>query len=187
VYQNKGNLCDQVESLANFLRKCCGIKCDIPSYHLNEQVTNWSEYIEKCINNSEYILLVCTKELKESLAGQSHNRVEMTRTTGPYILSSTLKSLLETKPKTLPVILEEGSRKYIPAFLRSTTIYTISFNSLPDAESTDEQATEDILNDLQYKDLRSLVAKLSGQQEIEKPEVAPHPPNLTSKTLFVSI
>ena len=129
---------------------------------------------------------MCTKELKELMDGQSHNRVEMTRSTGPYILSSTLKSLLETKPKTLPVILEEDSREYIPSFLQSMTIYNISFNSLPDAQYTDEQDAKDVLdNNPQYKDLRSLVAKLSGQQEVEKPKVAPHPPNLTSKILFV--
>ena len=154
MYQNEGNLSDDVVNLANFLCFHCGVNCDITSYHLDENVTNWNEFIKGCIEKAEYILLVCTKTLSEKLVGQSHSRVEMTTLTGPYILSSTLNSLIEANPRTLPIILEESNRKYIPTHLQSTTIYTISFGTLPA-----KQAVE-ILDMPKYKDLRSLVARL---------------------------
>ena len=164
------------------MRTDCGINCDIASYHLDEDVTNWSKFIEDGIKNAEYILLVCTKELNEKLTGQSHCRVEMTTSTGPYILSSTLNSLLETNTKTLPIILEEGSRKYIPTHLQSTTIYIIPFGALPSAKCIEQKG---LLDMPEYKDLRSLTAKLLHQRQIEKPTVAQTPPNLTSKVFGV--
>ena len=187
VYQKEGNLSDRVLNFANFLRMHYGVYCDTPSYHLDDDVhvTNWNEYIKDCIEQAEYILLVCTKELKEKLVGQSHSRVEMTKSTGPYILSSTLNSLIETNPRTLPIILEEGSRKYIPTHLQSTTIYTISFDALSTAEYIDKLAAKKLLDEPKYKDLRSLVAKLLRQREIMKPVVAQTPPNLTSKLFCI--
>ena len=163
----------------------CGVNCDIASYHLDDDVTNWNEFIKEGIKKVEYILLVCTKELNEKLTGQSHCRVEMTTSTGPFILSSTLNSLLETNPRTLPIILEEDSRKYIPTHLQSTTIYIIPFDGLSTAEYIDKQAAKKLLDMPKYKGLRSLTAKLLRQREILKPTVAQIPPNLTSKIFCV--
>ena len=179
MYQNEGKIREHVIDLAEFLAKC-GVKCDIASYYLDENVNDWNDFIAECITRTEYILLVCTKKLNEKLTGQSHSRVEMAKSDGPYILSSTLKSLLENSQGTLPIILEKGNRNYIPMFLQSTTIYTISLDALSSAISASQEPKE-ILNDSKYKDLRSLVARLTGQSEVEKPEVAQQPPNLTSK------
>ena len=184
VYHNEGNLSNQVNNLADFLRARCGVDCDIASYHLDEDVTDWNDYIVKCIKDAQYILLVCTKELQEQLADhQHHNRVEMTNSDGPCILSTALNFLLRGKPKTLPIILEEGSRKYIPTYLQSTTIYTIPFDYFTDAASIGQQAPEGVLEDPKYKDLRRLVSRLCGQSENLKPSVASQPPNLTSKII----
>ena len=117
MYQNKDDISGHVVNLANFLHMYYGIDCDTTSYHLNKDVTNWNEFIKDRIEKAEYILLVCTKALNEKLTCQSHSRVEMTTSTGPHILSSTLNSLLETNPKTLPIVLEESSRNYIPRHL----------------------------------------------------------------------
>ena len=163
MYQNKDDISGHVVNLANFLHMHCGIDCDTTSYHLNKDVTNWNEFIKGRIEKAEYMLLVCTKELNEKLTCQSHSRVEMTALTGPYILNSTLNSLLETNPKTLPIILEEGSRKYIPTHLQSTTIYTIAFDTLPNADRINEQVAKKILDMAEYKDLKSLVARLLCQ------------------------
>ena len=165
MYQNEGNLNGDVINLENFLRFHCGVDCDITSYHLAKDVTNWNEFIKDRIEKAEYMLLVCTKALNEKLTCQSHSRVEMTTLTGPHILSSTLNSLLETNPKTLPIILEESSRKYIPRHLQSMTVYIISFDTL--ADYITEQTAMEILDNPKYKDLRSLVAKL-----LHLPEVA---------------
>lgn len=109
----------------------------------------------------------------------------MTYSIGPSILSNTLY-LLSTDKHTVPIILEEGDRKYVPRHLDQTSIYVVSFASLPDAESIDDHEVVRLLDNPQYKSLRSLVARLLGQNEIEKPIVAPHPPNLTSK-VFLSM
>ena len=179
MYQNEGDISDYVINLANFLRHC-GVNCDIPSYHLNEDVKDWDDFIAKCIEKAEYILLVCTKELNEKLTGQSHNKVEMINAGGPYIFSSTLKSLLAKSKKTLPVILEEGNKKYIPHLLQSTTIYTISLGALSDAISANQKAKK-ILNDSKFQNFKSLFARLTGQELVPKPEVAQSPPKLSSK------
>ena len=164
MYQNKDDISGHVVNLANFLHMHCGIDCDTTSYHLNKDVTNWNEFIKGRIEKAEYMLLVCTKELNEKLTCQSHSRVEMTALTGPYILNSTLNSLLETNPKTLPIILEESSKKYIPRHLQSMTVYTISFGTL--ADYITEQTAIEILDNPKYKDLRSLVAKLFHSPEV---------------------
>ena len=184
MYQNKGDLCDQVHDFVDFLRFHCSVDCDVVSYYLNKNIINWDKHIEQCIAGAEYILLVCTKELDERLNGQCHNRVEMTRSSGPHILSTTLNSLLVTS-KTLPIILEEHSKKYVPTSYKSTTIYTISFGSLPIAANTTKQEAKKILDMPEHKDLRSLVAKLLGQPEVVKPPVASNPPNLTSKICLI--
>ena len=164
MYQNEGNLSGDVINLANFLRFHYGVDCDITSYHLAKDVTNWNEFIKDRIEKAEYILLVCTKALNEKLTCQSHSRVEMTTLIGPHILSSTLNSLLETNPKTLPIILEESSKKYIPRHLQSMTVYTISFGTL--ADYITEQTAMEILDNPKYKHLRSLVAKLLHSPEV---------------------
>lgn len=166
MYQNKGDFNDHVVNLAYFLRVHCGINCDITSYHLFEDVINWNEFIKGRIERAEYILLVCSKELNEKLTGQHHSRVEMTESIGPHILSSTLNSLLQTKQKTLPIILEESDIKYIPTHLQSTTIYIISFNTLPNAESITEQEAKEIMDMAEHKDFKSLVARLLCQNTI---------------------
>ena len=171
MYQKEGNISEHVINLANFLRCGCGVNCDITSYHLDENVTNWNDFITNHIRKAEYILLVCTKELNEKLIGQSHSRVEMTESDGPYILSSTLNYLLENNPRVLPIITTEGSRNYIPTLLQSTTFYTISLDVLSSAISANQEAKK-ILNDPKFKNVKSLVAKLTDQPEIEKPKVA---------------
>lgn len=180
VYHNKDNLCDQVLYFADFLH-FFGITCDIPAYHLQEDIINWSNFIEKQIKCAEYILLVCTKELNYLLRSQSHCEVRMTQLNGPHILNSTLNSLLKTK-FTLPIILELGSKKYVPTNLQETKIYTVSFDGLPDFKDNDQDSVKGMLDTMpQYTDLRSLVAKLLDQQEYKQPKVAPHPPDFTSK------
>lgn len=184
VYQKEGNISEHVIKLAKLLRCGCGVNCDITSYHLNEDVTNWNDSITDHIKKAEYILLVCTKELNEKLTGQSHSRVEMTESDGPYILSSTLNYLLENNRKVLPIITEEGSRKYIPKHLQSTTFYTISLDVLCSAISANQDAKK-ILNDSKYKNFKSLVAMLTDQPKVEKPKVAHKSPNLTSKIFYM--
>ena len=186
MYQNEGDLCDEVHNFVDFLRFHCSVDCDVASYHLNKDITNWDRHIEECITHAEYILLVCTKQLDERLTGQHHNRVEMTRSSGPHILSTTLNSLLVTS-KTLPIILDENSKMYIPTSYKATTIYTIFLGSLPIAANTTEQDTKRILDMPEYQDLRSLVTKLLGRKEVVKPPVAPKPPDLTSKICFIVI
>ena len=184
MYQKEGNLSEHVINIADFLCCHCGVNCDISSYHLDKDVTNWNEFITDHIKKAEYILLVCTKELNKKLTGQSHSRVEMTKSTGPHILSSALNSLLENNPRALPIITEGGNRNYIPTLLQSTTVYTISLDALSSAITANQEA-EKILNDFKYKDFRSLVAKLIDQPEVEKPRVAQHQPNLTSKIFCI--
>ena len=118
MYQNDGNLCDQVDNFSGILRTC-SIDCDVASYYLHKDITNWNVCIQQCIKYTKCILLVCTKELLERLNGQFQERIEMTRSSGPYILSTALQCLLETKPKILPIIVDKQSMEYIPAYLRS--------------------------------------------------------------------
>ena len=184
VYQNGGDLCNQVDNFSEILRTHCSVDCDVASYHLHEDITNWNVYIQQCIKCTECVLLVCTEELLERLNGQFHERIEMTRLSGPYILSTALQSLLETTSKILPVILDKQSKKYIPVYLQSTTNYTISFGSLPNAASIAKQDAEKILDMPKYKDFRSLVIKLLGQKEVIKPPVASEPPILTGKIIL---
>ena len=174
MYQNEGNLSDCVVNLASFLRFHCGVDCDVTSYHLDEDVTNWNEFIKDRIEKAEYILLVCTKALSEKLVGQCHSRVEMTTSTGPYILSSTLNSLLENNSKTLPIILKESNRKYIPTHLQSMTFYTISLGTIPNAECITKQAVKEMLDMPKYNGLRSLVARLLHWPEVVALAVTTH-------------
>ena len=183
MYQNNGNLCDQVDNFSDILR-ACAIDCDVASYYLHKDIANWNVCIQQCIKCTEYILLVCTKELLERLNGQSRERIEMTRSSGPYILSTALQCLLETKSKILPIILDEQSKKYIPAYLQSKTNYTISFGSLPDAASITKQDVEKIL---EQKDFKSLVVKLLGQKEVIKPPVASEPPIFKGEIILVGL
>ena len=145
MYQNEGNLCDQVDNFVDFLRCHCAVNCDVALYHLDKDITNWDKHIKQCITRAEYILLVYTKELDERLNGHHLNRIEMTRLRGPHILSTTLNSLLVSS-KTLPIVLDEHSKEYVPTSYKATTIYTISFGSFPIAANTTEQDAKKIQN-----------------------------------------
>jgi len=150
-----------------------GIDCQIDQYHSSSgMVTDWSHWVSQsikhCIHLNGYILLVCSPAMLAALEDTVDNiRVNMAVS---HIDRLTLRQLLnDHTAKFLPLCIDDTSTNYIPLNLKGKIVYHFPFNKLP------ENATpQQLLEHPDFTSLRTLVATLTGQQQIPPPIVAPH-------------
>jgi len=161
---------DKVLSLSDLLIKC-GIDCTIDHYHANENIPNWSFWVQSQIEfflaaKDGYILLICSEKMFELLNYTTDNiRIKMVHA---HIDQLTLKIFLEGYTvKFLPVVIDEYQKNVIPLCLQGTTTFVFPYTHLiNDTNDTDHQS---ILELPEFLSVRNLVATLSKQQEIPRP------------------
>jgi len=185
VYQDDTGLEEKVGQLANVLR-WIGVDCDCNLYHTTDNIDNWDKWSQEQIQDAGFVLLVCTKPLYQKLNAKTNNKIQFSCT--GYIQRNALSALVEKEPEHfLPIILSEDDKQYVPNSLSQGTINVIPCEEIArsyprdDNPPTKEERQYTIKEALTSKDFRRLVAKLTGQTEYEKPELAKKVPNLTSK------
>ena len=165
---------EQVLCLANLLCKS-GINCDIDLYHTNDNVTDWAFWVKKSweyhiASQYSYVILVCSPIMISTLEQRNDNaRLQMV---AGYIDSFTLKHFLqEDAHKVLPLFINDPSEEYVPPSLSGKTRYYFPYDKLN--KMPENVSAQQVLDHPDFASLRSLVAMLTGQQEIPPPHYGP--------------
>ena len=155
--------------LSNFLCQICGISCDIDQYHMSENITDWgmwNEYkIKECANNNGFVLLICSSVMFKQLSHPDDSPCIQMK--AGYMNSLALNALISDATVThciIPVCFDKVSTKTVPSSLCGRTIYSLSYKKLIQVADINT-----ILNKSEFKSLQSLVFKLSGESEVNKP------------------
>jgi len=180
---NKDDNRRQILILSNLLN-LCGIDCIIDQYYRTDgSIINWSDWVstqmDSCISGGGYILLECSQNMYDLLERNSGNcRIEMA---DGHIFSQSFKYYLQHNVKSfLPFKIDDDSSSCIPHSLSERTLYHFPFSKLPQkftCESGDSSCnlTPDdvvqLLDNPNFDSLRNLVATLTKQQEIPKPNL----------------
>ena len=163
---------DAALGLSDFLRGLCGINCDIDQYYMSEGIADWGvwneTYIEKCVENNGSVLLICSSIMYKHLSKPDvYPCIQMK---AGCISTSTLNTLIREATVTrciIPVCFDKISTETVPRSLRWRTVYSLSYNKLMQIDpSTDINIT---LNKPELESLRSLVFRLRGEPEVNKP------------------
>ena len=165
---------DQVLCLSNLLCNC-GINCDIDLYHTNDNITDWSFWVGKSLeyhisSQYSYVILICSPIMISTLEERNDNaRLEMV---AGYIDRLTLRHYLQIgAQRVLPVFINNRPDEYVPPNLSGRTRYHFLYDKL--AEMPVDTPAQEVLNHPDFASLRSLVATLTGQQEILPPGIGP--------------
>lgn len=161
----------RVLCLSNLLNNC-GIECDIDLYHSNENIVDWSFWVGKNLeyhiaSQHSYIIMVCSPTIISTLEERNDNaRIEMV---AAYIDRLTLRYHLEEgAQKIFPVFINDPSANCVPPSLSGKTCYHFPYDKLL-YELPECATAEQVLGHPDFASLRSLVASLTGQQEIPAP------------------
>ena len=162
---------DAALELSDFLRRKCGISCDIDQYYMNENIVDWGTWnenkIKNCANNNGFVLLICSSVMFEHLNHPDSSCIQM-KAGGMHSLA--LNALISDATVTrciIPVCFDEATTETVPSSLRGRTIYSLSYKELIQVDPSTDINT--ILNKSEFESLRSLVFKLRGESEVKKP------------------
>ena len=162
---------DHVFELSDFLRKRCGISCDIDQYHMQENIPQWEVWkenkIKELAKQNGFVLLICSPEMHQQLSEPGCSRIQMKV---GHIDTPTLNNLIRDSDTThciIPVCLEELNKEIVPSSLRGRTIYFLSFSKLMKVDPNAD--LNSILDIPEFESLRSLVYILRGEEEINRP------------------
>jgi len=152
------------------LLNTCGIECTIDHYHANDNVSNWSFWVENqikyCVaSKNGYILLVCSEAMYRLLEETSDNScIQMKHA---HIDRLTLKTILgKNTLKFLPIVIDEYEKKFVPLCLQGKTTFLFP----QELKNNVESVHQSMLDLPGFSSLRCLVATVSGQQEIPRPD-----------------
>ena len=160
--------------LSNLLCNC-GINCDIDLYHTNDNIPDWAFWVGKSLeyhlySQYGYVIMVCSPVMISTLEQRNDNaRLEMV---AGNIDCLTLRHYLQDGAhKVLPLFINNPSDEYVPSYLSGRTRYYFPYDKLD--EMPENVSTQEVLNHPAFASLRSLVATLTGQQEIPPPHLSP--------------
>jgi len=175
---NDGPATDYVLTLSDFLCTC-GVDCIIDQYHANDNdITDWDQWWERKINeviaNNGFVLfaVACYNHLKMCMANSE--RIQMSHGFMSGILLSSMLGDVKKSSRIIPVFLDVPDDRLLPSVLSQRTSYCANVRVL---ETANGPGNAEILNTPGLESLRSLVFRLTGQVEVEKPMVAPVPLN----------
>jgi len=167
---------EEVFLLSDFLRKCY-IDCDIDQYHTTEHILDWGQWVEKNIRRCAgegFVVLVCSPMMYQYLCdSEKSERVEMGV---GHIDTLSLRSLFKdaninqkVNQKVVPIFLDKYQSQQISSNLKERRSYFVSFSKLIELDPDLDASI--ILKEPDLKSLQSLVYKLRGIPEVEKPQV----------------
>ena len=181
LYANKEVDSDRMDILFLSNLLChCGVDCTIDQYNRNKHVLDWgkwvSDQIDSCISHKGHVLLECSQNMLTSLEVKDHNQsIQMV---DAHVDCLTLRHYItKHADRFIPFKIDDTSLDFIPSSLSSKSIYHFPISQLPKGCITTVLSGQKNLSDFQILDnphfasLRSLVATLTGQQEIPKPVI----------------
>ena len=181
LYANKEVDSDRMDILFLSNLLChCGVDCTIDHYNRNKHVLDWgkwvSDQIDSCISQKGYVLLECSQSMLTSLEVTDRNQnIQMA---DAHVDCLTLRHYItKHADRFIPFKIDDTSLDFVPSSLSSKSIYHFPISQLPRDCITTVLSGQKSVSDFQILDnphfvsLRSLVATLTGQQEIPKPVI----------------
>ena len=163
---------DAALELSDFLRELCEIPCEIDQYHMSESIADWGIWnennITECAKNNGFVLLICSSIMFKYLSDPDNN--PCIKMKAGYINTLALNVLIRDATVTrciIPVCFDKTSTETVPSSLRGRTIYSLSYSELMQADPGSNVNT--ILGKSEFESLRSLVFRLRGEAEVDKP------------------
>ena len=184
IYSQKDDDDDGIQMLAELLRKS-GVDCDIDQYHTNEKIANWDRWWERKVRDiseqNGFILLVCSPTLMKCLS--DNERIQMKEGSIGFNLLGSLIEDRHTTAHIIPVFIDQYIAEHIPISLSQRKYYELMLHNL--AQFDLENITFDVMvNSPAFDCLVSLVYKLTGQPEVEKPPLA-QIPRIPRESMYV--
>ena len=170
---------EDVLQLADLLNKCGGFQCTFDGYdRSNPLPSNWSQWTEKKIRDSNFVLMVCSAALLDALQRPTHNFVHMKR--GKFYADAIVNAV--SAPKFIPVFLNTSAcLDWVPMSLQAASSYELRVQKLcNEMGSTDgmelkvltKQLEEQFCN-VEYQGIADLVALLRNQPLVATPPQTP--------------
>lgn len=114
---------EKVRQLADKFR-ADGIDCDIDQYE-ETPAEGWPRWMARKINESKFVLIVCTETYKKRLDGKQEKGTGLGATWESGIIVNSLYELTGENLKFVPILLNFSDRNFIPEPLRPTTYYNL--------------------------------------------------------------
>ena len=177
--------CDEVQLLADVLNSCGGIYCHFDGYD-SVCVDNWSLWVQKTIEESDFVLTVCSPMLYQVLRDSRHKLVDMLR--GKFYPDVIVNYI--SPHKFIPVFLDMPARdEWVPVNLQTSTYYELYVSNFAIAMGdTDglhplafEKKMSALFDDPKFEKIASLIATLRKQSVNPRPLP---PPRLIHPVIF---
>jgi len=179
LYTIENNNCEytrrKIHEFTDFLRSKCGINADADLYYNSESIVSWPEWtiqkFNECVNNNGYIILVWSEAMKILLKHRDANDNSLINMIFAHIYRHSLLSLINLKLRYIIVVCLDSVmsvheiRESLPFNLMNGTVHSISLQNVPDNMPTNE-----LLELEQFSALKDLIAKLTRQQQFERPD-----------------
>lgn len=101
-----------------------GLNCLIDQYINGFPSEGWQRWMEKQIENADFVLLVCTPSYLQRFRGEARKGGRGVTFEG-VVISQTLYDHYYRNTKFIPVIPDDGSFEHVPLPLKSYTCYTL--------------------------------------------------------------
>jgi len=171
IYAKDDDPDDAIQTLAELLRRC-GVDCDIDQYHGTDKIINWDQWwerkVRKIADQNGFILLVCSPTIMKCLS--NNERVHMKEGSISCTLLSSLIENRHTTTHLIPVFLDQCIMDYVPLSLTQRKCYSLMLHALTGFD-VENITFHEISSIPESEGLVSLVYKLTGQPEVEKPPV----------------
>ena len=176
---------EAVNLLADILSSCGGIFCYFDGYD-SVCVDNWSLWVQKSIEQSDFVLTVCSPMLYQVLRDANHKLVEMLR--GKFYPDAVVNYI--SPHKFIPVFLDMPARdEWVPVNLQTSTYYELHVSdfatAMGDTEGMHplvfEKNMSILLEDPRFEKIALLIATL--RKESVNPRPIP-PPRLIHPIFF---
>ena len=162
--------------LADTLNHCGGFTCMVDHY-VDVPPANWNTWTQQRIEESQYVILVCSPTLAQVMRTPHDCTVSMEK--GKYFANGVVN--LIHPPKFIPVYLNRhkpgANQEWLPPQLRMYTVYNLNISELSVALQVPEdtpryvldQKLTNALSDERFKEIAKLVYHLRSESDVAPP------------------
>ncbi len=175
------DLIDKIKDMADILNSVRGFKLSIDLFHEGD-VGNWGSWTERKIEESRYVVLLCSPRLATGLRNPSGEFPQLDTDRGSFFTSSVVNLINSYPHKFIPIFLSNFVNvQWIPPALATAPRYVLDIDNFV-THVQSKTGTEDYYRELsdalgmaQFEDWERLVRHLRGtSHEVPTPPSA-HP------------
>ena len=173
---------DDVLDLADILNHCGGFTCMVDHY-VDVPPPNWNLWTQQRIEESQYVILVCSPTLAQVLREPSDYMLEMDK--GKYYVSTIVNYVQPQKiiPVYLNNYMPQAFLEWVPTQLHTSAVYGLNLSELCSALTVSEDSPRHVLDEKlrialseeRFRNIAKLVNHLRGETATSPPVPPQHP------------